>query len=94
MTALAPDALSEPQLSLRRRSEPLAVTLVRQSEAAASMAQHVRMSLEGKLGRFACTLDHPCKARDLLAPIYTWFTEGFDTPDRKAAKALLESCVN
>jgi tetratricopeptide (TPR) repeat protein len=29
-------------------------------------------------------------ARALLAPIYTWFTEGFDTADLKEAKALLE----
>jgi predicted ATPase len=29
-------------------------------------------------------------ARDLLAPIYGWFTEGFDTLDLKEAKALLE----
>ena len=29
------------------------------------------------------------KARDLLAPIYGWFTEGFDTLDLKEAKALL-----
>jgi len=30
------------------------------------------------------------KARDLLFPVYNWFTEGFDTPDLKAAKALLD----
>jgi predicted ATPase len=30
------------------------------------------------------------EARDLLAPIYGWFTEGFDAPDLKDAKALLE----
>jgi predicted ATPase len=30
------------------------------------------------------------EARDLLAPIYGWFTEGFDTLDLKQAKALLE----
>jgi class 3 adenylate cyclase/tetratricopeptide (TPR) repeat protein len=30
-------------------------------------------------------------ARDLLAPIYNWFTEGFDTHDLTAARALLES---
>jgi predicted ATPase len=30
------------------------------------------------------------EARDLLAPIYGWFTEGFDTADLKQAKALLE----
>ncbi len=31
------------------------------------------------------------EARDLLAPVYSWFTEGFGTPDLKDAKALLES---
>ena len=30
------------------------------------------------------------QARDLLAPVYGWFTEGFDTRDLKEAKALLE----
>ena len=30
------------------------------------------------------------EARDLLAPIYGWFTEGFDTLDLKEAKALLD----
>ena len=30
------------------------------------------------------------EARDLLAPVYGWFTEGFDTEDLKEAKALLE----
>ncbi len=29
-------------------------------------------------------------ARDLLAPVYNWFTEGFDTLDLKEAKALLD----
>jgi predicted ATPase len=33
------------------------------------------------------------EARDLLAPIYGWFTEGFDTPDLKEAKALLDELV-
>jgi predicted ATPase len=30
------------------------------------------------------------EARDLLAPVYGWFTEGFDMPDLKDAKALLD----
>ena len=34
------------------------------------------------------------EARDLLAPIYGWFTEGFDTPHLKEAKALLEKLSN
>jgi predicted ATPase len=33
------------------------------------------------------------EARELLAPIYGWFTEGFDTRDLKEAKALLEALV-
>jgi predicted ATPase len=32
----------------------------------------------------------PDEARDLLAPVYGWFTEGFDTLDLKEAKALLD----
>ncbi len=30
------------------------------------------------------------EARDLLDPIYDWFTEGFETADLKEAKALLD----
>jgi predicted ATPase len=30
-------------------------------------------------------------ARELLAPVYGWFTEGFDTLDLKEAKTLLEA---
>jgi predicted ATPase len=33
------------------------------------------------------------QARELLAPVYGWFTEGFDTRDLKEAKALLEELV-
>ena len=31
------------------------------------------------------------EARQLLAPIYGWFTEGFDTADLREAKGLLEA---
>ena len=31
------------------------------------------------------------EARELLAPVYGWFTEGFDTLDLKEAKALLDA---
>jgi predicted ATPase len=30
------------------------------------------------------------EARDLLAPVYGWFTEGFDTRDLKEAKRLFD----
>ena len=34
------------------------------------------------------------EARDLLAPVYGWFTEGFDTLDLKEAKALLDALAS
>jgi len=37
--------------------------------------------------------DKRTEARDLLAPIYNWFTEGFDTPVLKDAKALLDELM-
>ena len=35
-------------------------------------------------------LGKPQQARELLAPVYGWFTEGFNTRDLKEAKALLQ----
>jgi predicted ATPase len=46
--------------------------------AATSLAR-----LLGEKGRRA-------QARGLLAPVYGWFTEGFDTADLKEAKALID----
>jgi predicted ATPase len=34
------------------------------------------------------------EARDLLAPVYGWFTEGFDTHDLKEAKVLLDALAS
>jgi len=34
------------------------------------------------------------QAHELLAPVYGWFTEGFDTRDLKDAKALLEELAS
>jgi hypothetical protein len=44
------------------------------------------------IGRaLAGTHEHPgVQSRELLAPVYGWFTEGFDTLDLKEAKALLD----
>ena len=33
------------------------------------------------------------QAHALLAPVYNWFTEDFDTPDLKEAKALVKDLV-
>jgi predicted ATPase len=35
--------------------------------------------------------DKRAEAYELLAPIYGWFTEGFDTADLQDAKALLDA---
>jgi class 3 adenylate cyclase/predicted ATPase len=35
--------------------------------------------------------EKPDQAHELLAPVYDWFTEGFDTPDLRAAKTLLDA---
>jgi len=42
------------------------------------------------LARLRRDQGHPAEARHLLEPVYGWFTEGFDTPDLKDAKALLD----
>jgi predicted ATPase len=34
------------------------------------------------------------EARELLTPVYGWFTEGFDTLDLKDAKALLDELAS
>ena len=42
------------------------------------------------LGRLRRDQSHHAEARDLAAPVYGWFTEGFDTQDLKEAKTLLD----
>jgi predicted ATPase len=44
------------------------------------------------LSRLWLAQDQPDAAQVLLAEIYDWFTEGFDTADLQAAKALLARC--
>jgi len=45
------------------------------------------------LARLWCDQGKRAEARDLLAPVYDWFSAGFDTPALKEAKALLEDLV-
>ena len=42
------------------------------------------------MARLWCDQGKREEARELLAPVYGWFTEGHDTRDLKEAKALLE----
>ena len=42
------------------------------------------------LARLLCDTNRHAEARTMLGTIYNWFTEGFDLPDLKEAKALLD----
>jgi class 3 adenylate cyclase/predicted ATPase len=53
-------------------------------------ARSLELRAATSLGRLWRDQGRVEEARDLLAPVYDWFTEGFDTPDLKEAKALLE----
>jgi predicted ATPase len=46
------------------------------------------------LARLWCDQGKRDEARDLLAPVYGWFTGGFDTRDLKEAKALLDGLTS
>jgi class 3 adenylate cyclase/tetratricopeptide (TPR) repeat protein len=46
------------------------------------------------LARFKRRLGRGEEARQAIAPIYDWFTEGFDTPDLKEAKVLIDNLAS
>jgi len=46
------------------------------------------------LARLCRQQGRPQEAAALLAPIYAWFTEGFDTADLQAARTLLDDLEN
>jgi class 3 adenylate cyclase/predicted ATPase len=80
------------RLLLRQGNSEAAEGLYRK---ALSIAQEQEAKLwelraAGSLARLWRDQGRRTEARDLLAPVYGWFTEGFDTPDLKEAKALLE----
>ena len=43
-----------------------------------------------RLARLRLDQDRRAEAHELLAPVYGWFTEGFDMPDLKEATALID----
>jgi predicted ATPase len=71
-------SLSEPNVSLDTPASPADDAQSYELRAAISLARLWRD--QGKVQQ----------ARELLSPVYRWFTEGFDTRDLKEAKALLE----
>ena len=81
-------------LSMQRRGEAeveftRALAIARQQQAK-SWELRAAMSL----ARLWRDQGKPQQARELLAPVYGWFTEGFDTRDLKEAKALLEELTS
>jgi predicted ATPase len=54
-------------------------------------ARMLELRAATSLARLWCDQSKRAEAYDLLAPIYGWFTEGFDTPDLRDAKALLDA---
>ena len=75
----------EPDVAKAKACFERALTVARQQQAK-SWELRAAMSM-ARLWRDQGKRD---EARDLLAPVYGWFTEGFDTLDLKEAKALLD----
>ena len=74
------DRLDEGQIALE---EALRIARRQQAKSYELRAATSLARLWGEQGRRA-------EARELLAPVYGWFTEGFDTLDLVAARALLD----
>jgi tetratricopeptide (TPR) repeat protein len=58
--------------------------------ARSQRAKSLELRAATSLARLWAHQGNRAQARDLLAPVYGWFTEGFDTADLKDAKALLD----
>ena len=80
------------QLLLRQGNTEAAEELYRRALSIAEEQEAKLWELRAAASLARLRRDHGrhAEARDLLAPIYGWFTEGFDTPDLKQAKALLD----
>ena len=77
----APDAVAVAEAKLQRSLE-----LARQQ---AALSWELRAVLS--LARLRIGQDRPADARGLLAPVYSKFTEGFETADLRSARALLQA---
>jgi predicted ATPase len=77
--------LSEPNSVKAEPHFHRAISVAREQQA---KSWELRASMS--LARLWRSQGKPQQARELLAPVYGWFTEGFDTLDLKEAKALLD----
>ena len=83
------------QLLLRQRHTEAAEELYRKalSIAEEQKAKLWELRAATSLARLRRDQGRRTQARDLLAPVYGWFTEGFGTPDLKEAKSLLDELM-
>jgi class 3 adenylate cyclase/predicted ATPase len=77
------NATGDPSAAERSYQQAIAVAKLQSAKLSELLASI-------SLARLWCKQDRRGEARDLLAPIYGWFTEGFDTLSLKEAKALLD----
>jgi len=59
--------------------------------AQSQKARSLELRAAADLARLRRDQGRLTEAHDLLAPVHSWFTEGFDTPDLKEAEALLNA---
>jgi predicted ATPase len=80
------------ELLLRQGNSVAAEELYRNalSIAAEQGAKFWELRAATSLARLRRDQGRDAEARDLLAPVYGWFTEGFDTADLREAKAFLD----
>jgi predicted ATPase len=79
-------------LSGRRATEQAEELFQRSAECAQRQGSRpLHLRAVASLARLWAEQSRRTEARDLLAPIYGWFTEGFDTPDLIETKALLDT---
>jgi predicted ATPase len=80
------------QLLLRQGDPEAAEKLYRKALSIAEEQEAKLWELRAAVSLARLRRDQGCRAeaRDLLGPVYGWFTEGFDTADLKEAKTLLD----
>jgi class 3 adenylate cyclase/predicted ATPase len=76
---------TEPEVSQASRCFQQALDIARQQQA-----KSLELRAATSLARLWQSQDKRQEAYDLLAPVYNWFTEGFDTADLQEAKTLLD----